>query len=262
VVRMRRPFVTSISGKGGSGKTMLTALLTKILIEHETGDEILIVDGDPATNLPEALGIEIRKTIGEVVEEFKKSSQEQSFSASFRKDALLEYLIMRDCLVELEHFDFIAMGRGEGEGCYCFINALLVGILSKLIHNYTVVLMDMEAGLEHLNRRTDRYVNTMVVVVDPSKMSFKTAERIREVIVEVGLKVNNMYIVGNKIPQADMERLYNWAKNIGYEVAGVVPYDPLIEEFNTNGIPLIKLPSSSIAVRAVKDVAKSISLID
>ncbi len=259
---MKRPFITSISGKGGSGKTMVTALLTKILIEHETDDTILVVDGDPATNLPEVLGIEIRKTIGEVVEEFRKSFQDQSLAASFRKDALLEYLIMRDCLAELKYFDFIAMGRGEGEGCYCFVNALLVGILSKLIHNYTVVLMDMEAGLEHLNRRTDRHVNTLIIVVDSSKMSFKTAERIREIITEVGLNISDMYVVGNKIPQTDIDKLYSWSREVGYEVAGIVPYDPLIEEFNTKGIPLLKLPNNSIAVEAVRNIAKKISLID
>ncbi|MCS7110739.1 MAG: AAA family ATPase [Ignisphaera sp.] len=259
---MRRPFIASVSGKGGSGKTVLTALLTKILIERETDDEILIVDGDPATNLPEVLGVELRKTIGEVVEEFRRSFHDQSASVSYRKDTLLEYLIMRDCLAELDRFDFIAMGRGEGEGCYCFVNSLLIGILSKLIHNYTVVLMDMEAGLEHISRRTDRYVNNMLIVVDPSMMSFRTAERIKEVAIEVGLKVNSIYIVGNRIPQIKMERLYSWSREQGFEVAGIVPYDALIEEFNTRGIPLLKLPSNTAAVEAVRSIAKRISLID
>lgn len=259
---MERPFIASISGKGGSGKTVLTALLSKVLIEHETGDDILVVDGDPATNLPEVLGIEIQKTIGDVVEEFRKSFHDQSALASYRKDALLEYLIMRDCLVESERFDFIAMGRGEGEGCYCFVNSLLVSILSKLIHSYTVVLMDMEAGLEHISRRTDRYVNKMIIVVDSSKMSFKTAERIKEVAVEVGLNVSNMYIVGSRIPETEVDRLYNWSREHGFEFAGIVPYDALIEEFNVRGIPIVKLPNNSIAVEAARSIAKRISLID
>jgi len=261
VVTLRSPFIASISGKGGVGKTTLTALLLKVLIENSSEDAILVVDADPATNLPEVLGVTIPKTIGDVVEEFKRRISSMD-NLGFEKSSLLQYWIMRDCLVETTYFDLLAMGRGEGEGCYCYVNTVLTKILVDLIKNYTVVLMDMEAGLEHLNRRVDRYVNTMIVDVDPSIMSFKTAERIKTIAEEVRINPEKKYIVGNRIPQSMYETLIKWAKKIGYEVAGVIPEDELIMKYNLIGKPLLTLPSNSAAVEAVKNIAKNIGLID
>jgi CO dehydrogenase maturation factor len=258
---VKRPFYVSISGKGGAGKTTLTVLLLKTLLENSKDEEILVVDADPATNLPQALGLSINKTIGDVAEEFRKGFHELN-SFGFEKRALLEYVIMRDCIVEANEFDFIAMGRGEGEGCYCYVNSILSSILSKLVQNYDVVLIDMEAGLEHLNRRLDRHVNTMIVVVEPSVMGFKTAERIKEIIKEVKIDVEEIYVVGNRFPKNVEEKLYSWANSIGYKVAGILPEDPIIQEYNMLGKPLIYLPSKSLAAKAAKDIAKIIGLID
>ncbi|MEM3163040.1 MAG: hypothetical protein QXN38_01415, partial [Desulfurococcaceae archaeon] len=165
-------------------------------------------------------------------------------------------------IVEVNGYDFIAMGRGEGEGCYCYVNAILTKVLSKLSRNYDVILMDMEAGLEHISRRTDRHVNTMIVVVDPSIMGFKTAERIKEVVKEVKIEVEEMYVVGNRFPKNIEEKLYNWARSTGYEVAGFLPEDPLIQEYSMLGKPLMQMPSDSPAVKAAKAIARKIKLID
>jgi len=192
VVTLRSPFIASISGKGGVGKTTLAALLLKVLLENSSEDSILIVDADPATNLPEVLGITLPRTIGDVVEGFKRRMSSID-NLGFEKSALLQYWIMRDCLIETPRFDFLAMGRGEGEGCYCYVNSILTKILVDLIKNYNVVLMDMEAGLEHLSRRVDRHVNTMIIVVDPSIMSLKTAERIKTITEEVKINPEKKY---------------------------------------------------------------------
>jgi CO dehydrogenase maturation factor len=167
-----------VVGKGGVGKTTIAACLARLI--GRDGYNVIAVDADPATNLPQILGVSINKTIGDVAEEFRKRF-ERLAEQDIRKYDLLEYLIMRDCLVETEKFDFIAMGRGEGEGCYCYVNSLLSGILGKLVENYTGVLMNMEAGLEHLNRRLDRHANTLIIVVDNSMMSLRTAEKIKEI---------------------------------------------------------------------------------
>ncbi|MCX8199387.1 MAG: AAA family ATPase [Sulfolobales archaeon] len=258
---MKRPFIASISGKGGSGKTTLTALLLKTLMEVNYRDRTLIVDADPATNLPEALGLTLHRTIGDIVEEFRHKVDDPRVAAGYRKDIYLEGLIY-EAIIEAKGYDFIAMGRGEGEGCYCYVNAVLTRVLSKLSRNYDVILMDMEAGLEHISRRTDRHVNTMIVVVDPSIMGLKTAERIKEVVKEVGIEVEEMYVVGNRFPKNVEEKLYNWASSIGYEVAGFLPEDPLIQEYSVFGKPLIQMPSDSPAVKAARAIAKKIKLID
>jgi len=261
VTTLRRRFIASISGKGGVGKTTLTALLLKILIEYSSEDSILVVDADPAMNLPEVLGVEVPRTIGDVVEEFRRKISSTDI-LGFEKSSLLQYWIIRDCLAETPRFDVLAMGRGEGEGCYCYVNAVLAKILVDLIKNYNIVLMDMEAGLEHLSRRVDKCVNTMIVVVDPTLMSLKTAERIKTVAEEVKINPERKYIVGNRIPQSMYETLTKWAEKIGYEVAGIIPEDELIMKYNLIGKPLLTLPSNSVAVEAAKNIAKNIGLID
>ncbi|MEM4789734.1 MAG: AAA family ATPase [Ignisphaera sp.] len=257
---MRRPFIASISGKGGSGKTTLTALLLKVLLENHADDAILVVDADPATNLPEVLGIKISKTIGDVVEEFRRKTIDLS-ELGVDKFSILNYWILRDCLIETERFDFIAMGRGEGEGCYCFVNSLLTKILTNIIKNYTVVLMDMEAGLEHLNRRVDRNVNTIIVVVDSSIMSIKTAERIIKISNEVNINPDKFYVVGNRISQDLVDKVKKYLGGLGYEYAGTIPEDEIISEYNTEGRPLLELPKDSRAVKAARNIAENIGLI-
>lgn len=256
----KRPFYVSISGKGGTGKTTLTALLLKVLLEESTDDDVLVVDADPAMNLPQILGLSINKSIGDVAEEFRKGF-ERLDRLGFEKSALLEYYIMRDCIVEAERFDFIAMGRGEGEGCYCYVNSLLSGILGKLVQHYSVVLMDMEAGLEHLNRRLDRHVNTFIIVVDNSLMSLKTAEKMREVIKEVGLRINDIYVVGNRLPSMREEAVIKWASQNMFKYVGTIPEDEYIAEYVANGIPLLSIPRNSKALEAVYRIARNINLI-
>lgn len=255
---LRRPFIASISGKGGTGKTTFIALLLKVLIESRHDDTILVVDADPATNLPDVLGIHIDKTIGDIVEEFKHRLIDFN---SLEKSSLLRYWILRDCLIELNHFDFIAMGRGEGEGCYCYINSVLARILLDIVKNYTIVLMDMEAGLEHLSRRVDRNINTLIVVIDSSIMSVKTAERIISISREVNIKPEKFYLIGNRVTDALHETLVKIAKKLGYEYAGSIPEDENILKYSIEGRSLLELPSNSPSIIAIKNIARNIGLI-
>uniref|UniRef100_A0A832CWG6 ATP-binding protein n=1 Tax=Ignisphaera aggregans TaxID=334771 RepID=A0A832CWG6_9CREN len=258
---MRRPFIASISGKGGTGKTTLTALLLKVLIDNSIEDTILVVDADPATNLPEVLGVNINKTIGDIVEEFRKKNNNIS-DLGFEKSSLLQYWILRDSLTETPHFDLIAMGRGEGEGCYCYVNSILTRILVELMKNYSVVLMDMEAGLEHLSRRVDRYVNTLIVVVDPSIMSIKTAERIITIAREVNIKPEKLFLVGNRMSENMVNEVVRYAHQLGYEYAGTIPNDDTIYMYNLGGKSLLIIPQNTKAIQATRIIAKNIGLID
>jgi CO dehydrogenase maturation factor len=255
---MSRKIVISVSGKGGTGKTTLTALLLKWLIEN-TEEIIFVVDADPATNLPDVLGVKVEKTVGQVSKEMKDQIEQGILSPTVPKKDLLEAWVFQT-LVEEERFDVLAMGRSEGEGCYCFVNNVLTRILDTLTRNYSVTLLDMEAGLEHLSRRTDRDVDVMLVVTDPSKMGFETARRIKELAEEVHIGFEHIYLVGNRFSKEMEDSLIKASEEIGLELAGYVPTDQKVMSFNMMGKALIDIPLDTPAYKAVSRIAAKISL--
>ncbi|MEM2906006.1 MAG: AAA family ATPase [Candidatus Bathyarchaeia archaeon] len=251
--------VISISGKGGAGKTTVAALLLKLLLE-KTERSILVVDADPATNLPDVLGVPVAKTVGTVEAEFRRRLDDGLIPPNVTKDALLEAWV-HSILVEGPRFDLLAMGRSEGEGCYCPVNYILSKVIDALSRNYDVVLMDMEAGLEHLSRRTDRDVDVMLVVTDPSKMGLQTAARINELAKEVHISFRRMVVVGNQFPPSMERELREFAAKVGLEFGGIIPPDPAVAEHNMRGIPLLKLPSDSPSVIAAARLGSTIGLL-
>ncbi len=253
---MSDKIVISISGKGGTGKTTVTALLLKWLIQN-TDIITLVVDADPATNLPDVLGVEIQKTVGQYSKELKDKIEAGSLSPSLSKQDILEANVFQT-LIEEERFDLLAMGRSEGEGCYCFVNNVLTRILDTLTRNYEVAILDMEAGLEHLSRRTDRDVDTMVVVTDPSRMGLETAKRIKELVDEVHIDVKRIYLVGNRFTPDMEDLLHKSADEIGLEYGGIIPVDQNVMSFNLTGKPLLELPDDSPAYEAIGKFAEKI----
>jgi len=250
--------VISVSGKGGTGKTTIAALILKVLVDMGKYD-ILAVDVDPDTNLPDVLNIEVYKTVGEAANELKKKIEQGSLSYGISKKDLLEGWVY-STLIEKEKFDLLVMGRTEGEGCYCYVNSVLTRILDTIISNYDIVLMDMEAGLEHLSRRTDKNVDTMLIVTDPSKMGFKTAKRIKELAKEVHIEIKDFYLIGNKFPSNFENKFAEIARSIGIKPAGIVPEDPYVYEYNLNGKSLFNLPNEAPALQAVKRIVNKIGL--
>jgi len=236
---LTRKIVLSVSGKGGTGKTTFSALMLKWIIEN-TDDIVLVVDADPATNLPDVLGIQISNTVGQVSKRIQKEIEDSTLSPTVAKKDLLEAWLFQT-LVEEDRFDFLAMGRSEGEGCYCYINNILTKILDTLTRNYPVTILDMEAGIEHLSRRTDRDVDAMIVLTDPSRMGFETAKRVKELIKEVHIDVKKTYLVGNRFPDEALDLLAKSAEEIGMELAGSIPYDENIMNYNLTGRPLLEI---------------------
>jgi CO dehydrogenase maturation factor len=258
VLLMARKLVVSISGKGGTGKTTLSALLLKWIIQN-TEEITLVVDADPATNLPDVLGVEISRTVGQASKEIKDRIEKGTLSPTIPKKDILEAQVFQT-LIEEDRFDILAMGRSEGEGCYCFVNNILTRILDTLTSNYSFTLLDMEAGLEHLSRRTDRDVDAMIIVTDPSKMGFETAKRIKELTEEVHIDIKDIYIVGNRFPQSMEGLLKKTADDIGLELAGNIPLDENVMSFNMTGKPLLDIPDDSPAYKAVEEIAHRIGL--
>ncbi len=251
----------SISGKGGTGKTTLAALLLRTLLNDDKDRSILMVDADPASNLQEVLGVKVEKSVGKVANELKKKIETGGIPIGVSKAELLEAWVY-ETLVELNDFDLLVMGRTEGEGCYCYVNSVLTRILDAITKNYDVTIMDMEAGLEHLSRRTDRDVDVMLIVTDPSSMGFKTAERIKELAHEVHINVKEIYLVGNKFSNELAPLLEEKAEEIGVELAGFIPPDPNVVKFNMEGRPLLELPKDSPALRAAEKIARRIGLLN
>lgn len=256
----KKGLVIAVSGKGGVGKTTTTALIVKILSEANRGS-ILVIDANPDSNVPEVLGIPVTRTVGVVTEELKRAMERSEIPPAMTKEDILEARIF-GILKETPSFDLLVMGRGEGEGCYCPVNALLARIVDRLSKNYDLTIMDMEAGLEHLSRRTDRDVDVMMVVTDPSSMGLQTARRIKEVAKEVHIEFKKFYLVGNRFKPEMEPMLRGEAQKMGYEFVGIIPNDDNVSAYNLAGNSLLGLPSKSPAIPAVRHVLTRIGLLD
>lgn len=252
--------VIAISGKGGVGKTTIAALMVKNLSEAKQRG-LLVVDANPDSNLADLLGIPISKTLGTAAMELKKAIDKGEIPPERTKREILEYHVF-DILKETPDFDLLVMGRTEGEGCYCIVNDLLTDIIDSFSKNYDLTLMDMEAGLEHLSRRTDRDVDIMVIVTDPSSMGFQTAKRIKELAAEVHIEFKKIYLIGNRFGPEMEPMLREEASKIGVEFAGIVPHDDEVLQYNLAGRSLLELPQKSPASIAVRDIMKRVGLLD
>jgi len=253
----------AVSGKGGVGKTAVTALILKCLIETCNEEKnILVVDADPDANLAETIGVnvDVKKTVGYIATEFKKLIAQGKLPPSIDKGAYLESRVL-ESVIELDRFDMLVMWRTEGEGCYCFVNEVLSRAIEWLMDGYDIVLMDCEAGLEHFNRRVFKEITHLIIVVDGSRHSFDTALRIKSVIDEVGIKVENMWIVGNRIPKQCYELVEKRCRELGIPLLGIIPLNETLFQYYIEGVPLLKLPSNHEVVNEVRKMLRKINLI-
>jgi CO dehydrogenase maturation factor len=257
----KKGWVIGVSGKGGVGKTTTTAVMIKVLSEDSPEKSILVIDANPDSNLPEVLGIPVSRTVGMVTDDLRKSLEKSEIPPTMTKEDILETRIF-EILRETPHFDLLVMGRGEGEGCYCPVNAFLARIIDRLSNNYDLTIIDMEAGLEHLSRRTDRDVDIMLVVTDPSSMGLQTAKRVKEVAKEVHIDFKKFYLIGNRFKPNMEQMLRDEASRIGYEFAGIIPIDDNIFTYNLTGKPLLDLSSDTPALPAVRQILTQIGLLD
>lgn len=251
----RRALMISIAGKGGVGKTTLTALMLKVLLES-TRKLILVVDADPVSNLPSVLGVKEYTTVGDVIEELREKMERGEVS-SIPPEVFDMYV--QDTIVECDNFDLLVMGRTEGKGCYCYVNAVLRGIIQTLESNYDIILIDCEAGLEHIQRRVDENVDILLIVTDSSRMGIEACRKIVELSEKLGLNIGRKYVVGNKVTNIDALR--RALSDIGVDLCGIIPYDPLVEEYNLAGKSLLEIPDDSPALQAVREICRRIGLI-
>lgn len=248
--------VIAITGKGGTGKTAVSALLIRHLVNTGKKYRILAIDADPDANLADALGVEVTKTVGDM-REFMQQARYNT-PPDTDKQKLFEAK-MFEILVEADGFDLLSMGRPEGSGCYCFVNNLLRGIMDKTIEQYDLIIIDSPAGLEHLSRKVIPDLDTLLVVTDASKRGLTTGERIKEITSELDLKYKNLFVIANKVTEGNRAKVLDNAKSAGLKVIGTIPYDERLASFDLVGDPLIDLPDDAPAVveleeRIVKDL--------
>lgn len=256
-IMTKRGTIIAVAGKGGTGKTVIASLLLKFLTENGKG-RVLAIDADPATCLPSTLGVTVQKTIGDVREEIASPSQ-VFFSEDMPTDMLIEYKI-EDIMVNTPLFSILAMGHSEGPGCYCLINDMLRHFIDKLASRFSTILIDCEAGLEHLSRRTTRDVDTLLVVSDPTKRGIDTASAIKNLAEKLQINVRQIYLVVNKVTEdEDVRRaLPELVKNSGLKLIGTVPEDENIRAYDLVGKPIVDLPMDSKAVVAVKEIFEKV----
>lgn len=238
-------FIIAMAGKGGTGKTTLAALLLRYLVEHGK-TPVLLVDADANANLNEVLGVELHHTVGEAREEMKKGAD----MVGMTKDQLIEMRI-NQCLVEADGFDLISMGQPEGPGCYCAANHLVTHYMEALGKNYSYILMDNEAGMEHMSRLTTKNVDLLVLVSDPSWRGIQAARRLKDLASQLKIVVGKAVLIVNRTENGLSERSQNEIATQGLELAGLIPQDPLVTEYDREGRPTYTLPEDSVALQAV-----------
>jgi len=249
-------FSIAVSGKGGTGKTTIAALLIQT-IWKKTGGPVLAIDADPNSNLNELLGVEAQKTVGDIREQLLKEKDKLPLEQT--KEDYLNYMI-QSSLVESQGFDLLVMGRPEGPGCYCYLNTLLRKIVDSLSKNYPYCVMDAEAGLEHFSRRTTRDVDVLLITTDPSSRGIMTAKRIVQLVEGLNTNFGKIYVIANRVTPEVAENIRSQIAYFGLECLGTVPEDPLIQRFDLDAKPLIGLPESSLARRSVEAMAERLQI--
>jgi len=229
----------ALSGKGGTGKTTLSGMLVRYLVEKDK-TPILTVDADSNYNLNEVLGIEVSSTLGEVREDMKKGH----VPSGMTKDRFMD-MQLEQAIIESENFDLVVMGQPEGQGCYCAANTLLSGFMQKLVNNYDYIVMDNEAGMEHISRLTTRNIDSLLIVSDPSRRGLQAAQRIKDLAENLSIGVQKIYLILNNLRAPVSDNLRSFIDDSGLELLGQIYADETIQEFDLNGRPTFELPNDN-----------------
>ena len=255
----------ALAGKGGVGKTTIAGLIIKYIVENKAGP-VLAIDADPSSNLNMVLGLELDWTIGDIREDLLSQVQSSlgmggaamgTLPGGFSKRDYLDYQI-RSSVSEGDHFDLIAMGRSEGPGCYCAVNHNLREVVDGMSKNYRYVIIDNEAGMEHLSRRTTRDVQFLLIVSDPSLRGITAAERIASFRTELDINIENAYLILNRvvngIPAAIQERI----DALDVPFLGVVPASAELVEVELEGASLMEIPNDAPSYKAMSAMMQKI----
>lgn len=247
----------AVCGKGGTGKTVLTAMMAKVLWESGKNLKILLVDADPAMGLPSALGVNVGRTIGEIREEVIRTARRANRKETVEIANMLDYMVL-NALCEMDSYSLLAMGRTESVGCFCPVNDLLREAIETLSESFDLILIDGEAGLEQINRKVVRRLDTLLVVTDATARGMQTAALIKEMVeVDRVVECPRIGLVFNRAGtgQESIERLAN---EMGLQLLGCIPEDANITRYDLLGKPIVGLPDTSPSIVAVKGLVETV----
>jgi CO dehydrogenase maturation factor len=247
--------VISICGKGGTGKTTVASLVVKYLQKNNQGP-ILAVDADPNANFAEMLGVEPPKPLVTILDEL--AEKRDNLPAGMDKNKYLEYEIQQN-IFEGNGFDFLSMGRPEGPGCYCYANNTLRSILEKITKNYDYVVIDNEAGMEHISRRTDHKIDRLILVSDFSLIGLRSAKRILDLTGELKFKFDKVRLIINR-QRGDAQKLKAEAEKLNLPEPEFLPYEPLLGKLSLGDNPVANLPEDSLVFKRLQDICSRIGL--
>ena len=253
------PHTIAVAGKGGVGKTTTCGMLIDYLCKKKAGP-ILVVDADANANLNEVLGVGLETSLGAIREEMAQAELKGTIPKSMTK---AEYAEMKfnDALIEDDDFDMLVMGRTQGEGCYCFVNSMLKRQMDKYIPNYKYVVMDNEAGLEHVARGTLPHVDTMLLISDCSRRGIQAVGRLAEMIREMNLNPGQMGLIVNRAPGGVLDDgVKAEIEKHGLTLFGVLPQDEAVYRCDCDGEPSSRLPENDPMKVALQGILKSIGL--
>lgn len=249
-------FSIAVSGKGGTGKTTISALLVSLL-KNYNGNPILAVDADPNSNLNEALGVKAELSVGRARELLLENRDK--LGPTQTKEEYFNYLF-QSAVEEFDGFDLLVMGRAEGPGCYCYVNNLLRKIMDELAGRYQLMVVDTEAGLEHFSRRTTRDIDILLVVTDPTAKGVLTAKRVGDLIKSLNVGIHKVFLVINRVPPQFMDKVKDLEAASGLKCIAVIPEDSSVQEYDLAGKPIPDLPNNSPALKAVKALVEKLEI--
>jgi len=243
-------YTIGFAGKGGTGKTSIAAMAVRYLRETRN-KPVLAVDADSNACLNEALGLEIHATIGSLREDSLNAVREGGQRpGGMTTEQLFEYQVQQS-IIESDGIDLMVMGRPEGPGCYCAANNIIRKYTDLLSDDYPYVVIDNEAGMEHLSRRTTHAVDLLLIVSDPTVKGLQTLRRISSLVDELKLDVKDRAFVVNRVTEGQEDDIRKRASGLGFDVTAMIPQDPAIGDFDLRGEPVFRLPADSAALRAV-----------
>lgn len=247
----------AVAGKGGTGKTTLSGLMIDYLVKKKNG-LVLAVDADANSNLNEVLGVEVEETLGEIREDIAESgiAAEPKIPSGWSKQDYMDFRF-NNALMEADNYDMIVMGRTQGKGCYCFVNGLLQAQIAKFAGNYRYVVVDNEAGMEHISRGILPKVDTLLLVSDCSRRGVQAVGRIAKLAIDLNLNPKTMGLIVNRAPGGKLsDGILQEINDQGLTLLGVVPHDDLIYEYDSEGKPTVQLPQDApvrVAFEAIMD---------
>ena len=256
---MATPHTIAVAGKGGVGKTTTCGMIIDYLCKKSRGP-VLVVDADANANLNEVLGVEMETSLGQIREEIAHAELKGTIPKGMSKADYAEFKF-NSAIIEEDDFDMLVMGRTQGSGCYCFVNGMLKTQVDKYARNYSYVVMDNEAGLEHVARGTLPHVDTMLLVSDCSRRGIQAVARIAEMIQELNLNPGQMGLIVNRAPNGVLDDgIKAEIEKHGLKLFGVLPHDEAVYRCDCDGEPSARLPESDPMKTALKEIMQGIGL--